>query len=103
MIGILNKTITKFFGSKSDKDLKEILPQVSSIKEAFAKLEGISNDELRAKTQEFRNRIAEHIKESKDEITALVKEAEENPDLDLFKKEELYKKVDQLKKEIKSQ
>ena len=60
MIGILNKTITKIFGSKSDKDLKEILPQVTRIKEEFAKLTNVSNDELRAKTQEFKNRISLH-------------------------------------------
>ena len=103
MIGILNKTITKIFGSKSDKDLKEILPQVTRIKEEFAKLTNVSNDELRAKTQEFKNRISLHLKETEDEIRNLEKEAEENPEIDLHRKEEIYKEIDQLKKVINSE
>ena len=103
MIGILNKTITKIFGSKSDKDLKEILPQVTRIKEEFAKLANISNDELRAKTQEFKNRISDHLKVTSEEISALEKEAEENPDMDIQRKEEIYREIDQLKKDINTQ
>ena len=103
MIGLLNKTITKIFGSKSDKDLKEIVPQINKIKEEFVKLGDLSNDALRSKTHDFKNRISEHLKETNDQISNLEKEAEENFDIDLHRKEEIYKNVDQLKKEIKSQ
>ncbi len=103
MISILNKTITKIFGSKSDKDLKEILPQVVKIKDEFAKLTNISNDELRAKTQEFKKRISDHQKDLTEEIATLEKEAEENPDLEIHRKEEIYKEIDLLKKNIKTQ
>ncbi len=103
MIGILNKTITKLFGSKSDKDLKEILPQVTKIKEEFAKLSNVSNDELRAKTQEFKKRISDHLKDLTEEIIVLEKEAEENTEIEIQRKEEIYKEIDQLKKDINSQ
>ncbi len=103
MIGILNKTITKIFGKKSDRDLKEITPVVSKIKDEFAKLNTISNDELRGKTDIFKKRIAEYLKESLDEIRSLEIEAEENPDMDMQRKEDIYRKVDELKKEINKQ
>jgi preprotein translocase subunit SecA len=103
MIGILNKTITKIFGSKSDKDLKVILPQVQRIKDEFSKLRDLSNDQLRAKTAEFKKTISDRLSDTRDEISQLEKETEENTELDLHRKEEIYKKVDQLKKEIKNQ
>ncbi len=103
MIGILNKTITKIFGSKSDKDLKVILPEVVKIKDEFAKLSNISNDQLRAKTQEFKKRISEHLNDLTEEIVALENEAEGNPDIEIHRKEEIYKEIDLLKKNIITQ
>ena len=102
MIGILNKTITKIFGKKSDKDLKEILPRVEKIKEEFAKLGNLTTDDLRAKTADFKRRIDEHLKETTEEIKELEKEAEENLDLELHLKEEIYRKIDILKTEVKT-
>ena len=99
MIGIINKTITKIFGNKSDRDLKEITPQVTRIKEEYAKITTLSIDALRAKTAEFKTRIQDHIRELESEITSLEKEAEENPELDLQRKEDIYAKVDQLQKD----
>jgi preprotein translocase subunit SecA len=103
MIGILNKTITRIFGKKSDRDLKDITPQVAKIKDEFEKLASISNDELRDKTNVFRNRIAEHLKDTLDEIKQLETQAEENLDMDVHQKEDIYRKVDELKKEITKQ
>ena len=54
MIGILSKI---FGGSKSDKDVKKIQPVVAEINRVFNELHKLSNDELRGKTLEFRERI----------------------------------------------
>jgi preprotein translocase subunit SecA len=101
MIGILNKAITKIFGSKSDRDLKEITPLVNKILAEYSKLETISHDELRHKSFEFKNRIQEKLADNLTAISELEKEAEGNPDLDLNRKEEIYREVDQLKKDGK--
>ena len=98
MIGILNKAINKFFGTKSDRDLKEITPLVNSILDEFRKIESVSTDELRDKSRIFRERINDHLKEVSSDISSLEKESE-NPDLDLDIKQENYRKIDQLKKE----
>ncbi len=101
MIGILNKAITSIFGKKSDRDLKEITPLISKILAEYALLENLSTDELREKSNVFRNLINDRLTENRTAISELEKEAEENPDLELSRKEEIYRDIDQLKKDGK--
>jgi len=103
MIGILNKAIGGLFGSKSERDLKDLNPFVPKIKAEFEKLQALSNDELRAKTNDFKNRITDHIKDIEAEISELEAKAEGDFDMPLHEKEELYRKVDQLKKDRNKQ
>ena len=58
MIGVLSKI---FGGNKSEKDVKKITPQVGKINHFFTQFQLLSNDELRAKTTEFKQRIKEHL------------------------------------------
>ena len=57
MLGFLGKGIKKIFGTKSDKDLKLLYPYVEKINNEFGKLSSISDQELRAKTSLFKERI----------------------------------------------
>jgi len=88
----------KFVGTKSDKDIKAINPILASTLEAYEKIKLLSNDELRAKTADFRQQISEYI--AADE--ALIKEIKENidtnPDMDVDEKERLYNEIDKLEK-----
>ena len=90
--------LTKIFGTKSDKDLKLISPMVDEVKEAYESIKLLSTDQLRAKTQEFKKRIAEYIKEEQDEIDALKKKAETEEDV--TEKEAIYADVDKREKDI---
>lgn len=96
MLGFVSKI---FGGSKSDKDVKKIEPYVGKINHFFNSYQSLSNDELRNKTQEFRQRIKEHLSEIDAEITGKNKEAEELPFNDLLGKDAIYQEVDKLKKE----
>src|SRR6476661_5393846 len=96
MAGILAKI---FGGNKSEKDVKKISHYVGQINEFFQSYQSLSNDDLRNKTQEFRQRIKEHLKEIDDEIAAKNKEAEELPFNDLLGKDAIYQQVDKLKKD----
>src|SRR6185369_13266917 len=96
MAGILAKI---FGGNKSEKDVKKIQHYVAEINQYFQSYQSISNDELRNKTQEFRQRIKEHLKEVDDEITAKNTAAEELPFNDLLGKDAIYQQVDKLKKD----
>lgn len=94
MLGFLSKV----FGSKSDRDIKHIRPLVEKIKEEFAKLEGLSHDELRAKTDDFKGRIAAYLADIDEEIKNLKTEAEQ-PEVEMAEKNALYDKVDKLLKD----
>ena len=89
----------KIFGNKFDKDLKEIMPAIAEIKKAYPSIEVLSNDELRAKTDSFKNIIQEAIEPSKTKISELKKETEKDG-VSLNQKENLYKEIDDLEKEI---
>ncbi|MDN5201828.1 preprotein translocase subunit SecA [Fulvivirgaceae bacterium BMA10] len=99
MLDILTKGITKVFGTKSDKDIKKVLPLVVEINAEFDKLQNIDNDALRAKTTAVKEIIDGDLKEIDDRIAGLHKEIEEKPDLDIHEKEDIFNKIDELEKE----
>lgn len=99
MLDFLNKTVTKIFGSKSSKDIKEITPLLEKTKAEFAKLSGLSNDQLRGRTTDFKRRIKEYLAGIDDEIAQHRKQVDDNPDMDPDEKEKIYKEVDQLGKD----
>lgn len=51
--------LEKVFGSYSDKEIKKIKPVVAKINSLEPEMEALSDDELRAKTDEFRARLAD--------------------------------------------
>jgi len=59
MIGFISKL---FGGNKSEKDIKGIMPRVDQINQYVTVYASLSNDALRAKTDEFKQRIREHLK-----------------------------------------
>ncbi|MDH3890596.1 MAG: preprotein translocase subunit SecA [candidate division Zixibacteria bacterium] len=73
----MKSLITKIFGTKHDRDAKKMEPMVLEINEHFAKLSDLSEDELKAKTDEFKTRVAEGetLDEIMPEAFAVVKEA----------------------------
>ncbi|MFK5855002.1 MAG: preprotein translocase subunit SecA [Bacteroidota bacterium] len=94
MLGI----IKKIFGDKSKKDLKEINPFVDKVKLVYEDVKGLTNDELRAKTGEFKTRIAKYISEEETEISHLKEQMASNPNMDVDEKEENYITIDKLEK-----
>ena len=49
--------LNKFFGSKSDRDIKEINPIVENIHSAYEIIKELTNDEIRAKSVGFKEKI----------------------------------------------
>lgn len=97
MLDFITKGISKIFGTKSSRDIKQLLPIVDQINAEYEKLKSLSNDELRNKTIEFRAFIAEKLKEINTEIESLTKQAEDEGK-SLYEKEDLYKEIDELVK-----
>src|SRR5690606_36793663 len=90
--------LSKIFGSKSARDIKHIHPLVEKIKVEYAKLEDISNDELRGKTLYFKQVIADYLSAIDTEVAEIKAEADQD-DVDMSVKNTLYEKVDKLEKE----
>ncbi len=95
MIGFISKL---FGGNKSEKDIKSIMPRVEQINQFVAAFASISNDDLRAKTSEFKQRIKDHLREMDTSIADLGKRAEELPFSDITGKDTIYIEIDELKK-----
>ncbi|HRJ86445.1 MAG TPA: preprotein translocase subunit SecA, partial [Ignavibacteria bacterium] len=63
--------LKKIFPSKHEKDVKELLPVVEEINEHYKELASLTDDELRAKTAEFRELIRSNTQEHEDKIEEL--------------------------------
>lgn len=103
MLGFFNKAIETIFGKKSDKDIKELMPLVQQIKEVYPSFSGLSNDELRNKTNDFKARIAEYLSDIDEEINRLRSEVNDNEELDVYEKEKIYETIDGLIKDRDTQ
>ena len=96
MAGFLSKL---FGGNKSDKDVKKITPQVGTINGFFTQYQSLSNDELRNKTQEFRQRIQQYLASIDEEIKTKQITADELSVEAINEKDIIYQEVDKLKKD----
>lgn len=96
-MNLINNLLKLFVGDKSKKDLQEIRPLVEKVKSFEASLKALSNDELRAKTTYFKEKIKQ-ARATKDEAIAQKRlEAEQTQDID--KREDIYLAIDNLEKE----
>ncbi len=74
---MLTQFVTKIFGSKHDRDVKKLWPLVNQINEYYESYKSLGEDELRAKTDEFKQRIqdGETLDDILPEAFAVAKEA----------------------------
>jgi len=94
MLDTITGFLKKFVGSKYDKDIKETEPIVEQIHAAYAGLQGLSNDQLRGRTNELKAKIQDYLKEEQEKIDTLRAKIEENPSLDIAQKEDIYNEID---------
>ena len=95
-MSILNSVIKIFVGDKQQKDLKILQPIVEKVTAFNSSISELTNDELRAKTAEFKQRIAERTNTFSDQIMALEKEAKE---AEIDRQEAIFSEIDNLKNE----
>ncbi|MAU30565.1 MAG: preprotein translocase subunit SecA [Flavobacteriaceae bacterium] len=94
---MLEKILKLFVGDKSKKDLKLITPLIEKIHSFEQEMNSLSNDELRAQTDKFKNQINNSIAEINSQIDKLKKEIDYVTDFD--KKEGLFSQIDKLNEE----
>ncbi len=91
--------ISKLFGSKSDRDVKAIMPVVEKVKAEFDKLGSISNDELRALTAGFKETIKTGLATIDSEIHAIKERLDTELEMPVDEKVTLYTELDKLEKD----
>ncbi|MBO4993845.1 MAG: preprotein translocase subunit SecA, partial [Alistipes sp.] len=96
---VLSNVIKFFFGSKSDKDHKQIEPYVRKIKEIYPSIERLTNDELREHSAALMRRIADAIASDEKHI-AEQKIKLEHSETTLTEKEKISKDIEQTTKRI---
>ncbi len=99
MLDLVTKGITKLFGTKADRDLKELMPYIGKINGEFDKLSTITDDELRGKTAEFKERIATATQDIDKEIAALHEQVDTHPEDDIDSKEAVFAQIDKLEED----
>ena len=61
----------KMFGSKADRDLKQLKPILDKVLEAYVDIDRLSDDELRAKSSELKQIIRDRIATDEDRISEI--------------------------------
>ncbi|MBP1648109.1 MAG: secA [Bacteroidetes bacterium] len=87
----------KLFPSKHEKDVRALLPVVGEMNEIFEKLKDLSDEDLRGKTDEFRGRIREALKETEERLAGIREELKKDPEG--AEREKLLEEQDELEKE----
>ena len=93
-MGILDSVLKIFVGDKSKKDVKALQPIIKKIKEAESQLTSLSNDDLRAKTIVFKQKLREAKSSVAEEIETLKEKAKNTADIDT--REDIYNDIDKL-------
>ena len=92
-----NEFIGKLFGNKATRDMKEIKPWVDRVKAVYPEISKLSNDELRARTEELKKYIkASAVEEQKkiEELKATIEATE------IEQREPIFAQIDKLEKEV---
>ncbi len=86
------------FGSKNERDVRQLGPYADQINAQVETLKSLTDDELKAKTEEFRARIKEGTKEIEEEIASA--KASLKDEVTFTEREATYARIDELNKEL---
>ncbi len=92
--------VKKIFGDKHEKILKLLWPVVDEINQEYEKLKQLSDDELRAKTQEFKDKISEFTAETRKQIDELKEKLQSDEEFD---RNAAYEDLDALEEKLNEQ
>lgn len=91
------KFLQKIFGNKNEIALKKLWPIVHKINEIYATLKDLSDDELRARVQAFKQKINDETADLRNKISELKEQLKSHEDFD---REPIYQQLEELEKEL---
>ena len=92
--------LTKLFGTKADRDMKELQPLLKKTLAAYETIKDLSIDDLRHKTIEFREKIRTATQKEEDRLAELREDLETNYDIPVEEKQEKYKEIEKLEDKV---
>jgi len=95
---MLQSLLKKIFGDRNEKAMKELWPVVDEIKSEYEKIKLLSDDDLKAKTNEFKKKIQDHTEETRKQIEEITTQLHAD-DFD-GDRVGLYDELDELKKSL---
>ena len=90
--------LSKIFGTKADRDLKEVQPYLDACLKVYPQIHELTNDQLRAKTLEFKERIRKEIESEETELSQLRERIDTEYDMPVEEKQDIYKRIEHLEK-----
>ncbi|HIZ88251.1 MAG TPA: preprotein translocase subunit SecA [Candidatus Coprenecus pullistercoris] len=95
----INGLLKKLFGSKAERDMKQIKPILEKVLAAYDRIDKLSDDELRAETERIKSVISSKIAADEERKKSLRSQLED-VEIAVEKKEALATEVDKLTKKI---
>lgn len=96
----MSDILKKLFGTKSDRDMKELRPVLEDIKAAYDSIMTLSNDELRAKTSEFKQKIKDTTAGDNRQIQEMRDRLSIEYEMPVSEKEKLYDDIEKLEDSV---
>ena len=93
----INSFLSKLFGNKAQRDMREIKPYVDKVRELAPVMEKLTNDELRAKTVQIREKIRSYVAAEVAQIEELKSQIEGQ---EIEEREHTYAEIDRLEKVV---
>ena len=90
-----NEFLTKLFGNKSQRDLKEITPYVEKVKAVYPSIKELSNDELRGHIDAIKQRIQDYVADERAKVDSLRASIDGK---ELEEREAIWAEVDKIEK-----
>ena len=98
---MINTLIGKVFGTKNERVIKSLMPRVEAINALEPEMQKLTDDQLRAKTDEFRKRIQERLSRVTGSVaTEPAAEAEDDPDREKQFEKEQYEALQEVLDEM---
>ncbi len=95
----ISDIIRKLFGSKSERDLKQLKPILNNIHNSFSRIDALSDDELRNESAAIRAKILDYVAAEEAKVVS-IREQLEDVEIAVSEKEKLATELDLLIKEI---
>jgi preprotein translocase subunit SecA len=98
-MGVIDSIAAKLFGTKADRDLKELMPYIDRIREVYPRYTQLTHDQLREESAKLRQKVRDYIADDEAEVLRL-KQRMESEEIGYDEKERVYTEVDRLTKAI---